>query len=187
MGAGNADSDGGIEEEDAPRAMETGVRDQRLVITGWFASHADSGTRGPHVRLSIPGNNGAVVRTDQVPELIDNLNAVREQIDRQWAEQGEQFLAEDDNWIDANDPAVIRQRRIDHLEFLERLRMHFSEVADILLKAEDIHAAAALIAPLLGVGDVEVEVRLNSISLFSLTRVATAARAEMLRDLRQAP
>jgi hypothetical protein len=184
MGAGKAHGDS-VDDEDAQRVMDTGVRDQRLVISGWFASHADSGTRGPHVRLSSPDANGAVVRTDQVPELVDNLQAVRDQVDRQWAEQGEAFLAEQHDWVDANDVEVIRQRRVEHLEFLDRLREHFSEVADMLLRAEDIHAASTLIAPLLGVDEVEVEVRLNSISLFSLTRVPSTARAEMLRELRR--
>jgi hypothetical protein len=184
MGAGNLHGES-VEDEDVQRVMDTGVRDQRLVISGWFASHADSGTPGPHVRLSSPGVNGAVIRTDQVPELVDHLNAVRDQTDRRWAEQGERFLAEQPDWVDANDVAVIRQRRVDHLEFLDRLREHFSEVAVILLEAEDIHAASALIAPVLGVEEVDVEVRLNSISLFSLTRVPSTARAETLRELRR--
>jgi len=187
MGTGNGDISGRSEDEDPERAMETGVRDQTLVITGWFASQADSGTPGPHVRLWSGGVNGAVLRTNQIPELIDNINAVRERIDRQWDEQGEEFLAAYDDWIDDNDPEVILQRRIDHLDFVDRLRTHFSQVAAILVQAADIHAASAAIAPLLGVDEVEVEVRLNNISLFSLTRTPSAARAEILRELRDQP
>lgn len=175
------------EDEDPVRAMETGVRDQTLVITGWMASHADGGTPGPHLRLSSPSINGAVLRTDQVPELIDHLNAVRERMDQQWSAHGEGFLAAYDDWIDDNDPEVIRQRRIGQLDFLDRLRKHFSQVAAILVEADDIHAASAAIAPLLGVDEVEVEIRLNNISLFALTRSASAARAEMLRELREQP
>jgi hypothetical protein len=187
MGTGNGDNSGRLEEEDYERAMETGVRGQRLVINGWFASHADSGTPGPHVRLWAGGVNGAVLRTEQIPELVDNINAVRAHIDRQWNEQGEEFLAAYDYWIDANDPDVIRQRRIDHLDFLDKLRSQFSQVAAILLEADDIHAASAAIAPLLGVDELDVEIRLNGISLFSLTRTPSAARAERLRELRQQP
>ena len=100
---------------------------------------------------------------------------------------GEGFLAAYDDWIDDNDPEVIRQRRIGQLDFLDRLRKHFSQVAAILVEADDIHAASAAIAPLLGVDEVEVEIRLNNISLFALTRSASAARAEMLRELREQP
>ena len=69
------------EEQQGQREMPTAVRDQNLVIDGWMASHADSGTPGPHVRLWAPGANGVVLRTDQIPELIAGLEAVAQGIE----------------------------------------------------------------------------------------------------------
>jgi hypothetical protein len=40
------------EDEGAQAVVDTGIRDQRLVVSGWAASHADTGTPGPHVHLS---------------------------------------------------------------------------------------------------------------------------------------
>lgn len=44
-------------------AMQTGIRDQWLVVSGWFASHADSGTRGSHVHLSTNDTRKPVHKT----------------------------------------------------------------------------------------------------------------------------
>lgn len=161
--------------------MATGVSGQILAIDGWLASHADTGTRGPHVRLVANGINGAVLKTSQIPELIECLNLVAERIDRLWEREGDRYPFGDAP--DDNDPAVIRQRRIEHLVLLENLRTHFSEIADILVRSDDVHGASAAIAPLLGIDEFEVSYRLNSINLFAMTRRPSEARAKELADL----
>lgn len=167
---------------DAQVAMRTGIRDQRLVVSGWFASHADTGTRGPHVHLSTSDRQNPVLKTSQVPELVDALNLVGERIERLWSTDGADYpFGEPDD----NDPAVIRQRRIDHLVLLDKLRAHFSAIAEILLRSQDMHDASTAIAPLLGIDETEVTYRLNSINLFAMTRRPSEARAEELADLRQ--
>jgi len=74
--------EGAREHEDPTASMTTGVHGQVLAIDGWSASHADTGTPGPHVRLLANGINGAVLKTSQVPELIECLNLVAGRIDR---------------------------------------------------------------------------------------------------------
>jgi hypothetical protein len=177
----------GIEEahehEDATASMETGVYGQVLNINGWFASHADTGTPGPHVRLVADGINGAVLRTSQIPELVECLNLVAERIDLLWERDGDTYPFPDGP--DDNDPAVVRQRRIDHLVFFQNLRVHFSEIAEILLRCDDMHDSSVAIAPLLGIDEMEVTSRLNSINLFAVTRTPSEATAEELAKLRQ--
>jgi hypothetical protein len=173
------------EHDDATASMPTGVHGQILHIDGWFASHADSGTRGPHVRLVADGVNGAVLKTSQVPELVECLDLVAGRIDRLWDRHGADYPFGDAP--DDNDPAVIRQRRIDQLVLLQRLRTHFLEIADILLRSQDMHDASAAIAPLLGIDETEVTFRLNSINLFAMTRIPSEATARELADLRQEP
>jgi hypothetical protein len=181
----------GIEEahehEDATARMETGVYGQFLNINGWFASHADTNTPGPHVRLVANGINGAVLKTSQIPELIECLNLVADRIDRQWERDGDAFTRGFGDAPDDNDPAVIRERRIDHLVLLQNLRTHFSEIAEILLRSQDMHDASTAIAPLLGIDEMEVTYRLNSINLFAMTRTPSEATTKELADLRQQP
>ena len=181
----------GIEEakdhEDATAIMTTGVKGQVVRINGWFASHADSGTPGPHVRLVAKGNNGAVLKTSQVPEFIECVSLVAERIDRQWERDGEEYLRNFGDAPDDNDPAVQRDRRIAHLVLLQNLRTHFSQIAEILLQAQDMHDASSAIAPLLGIEEMEVTYRLNGINLFAMTRTPSEATAKELADLRQQP
>lgn len=169
--------------EDPEAFVPTGIRDQRLLVVGWGASHADTGTPGPHVHLRTNDGNNPVLKTSQIPDLVDALQTVGRRIDRMWEENGETWFTGDEP--DDNDPAVIRQKKIDQLEFLDRLQAHFAEVAAILLRSEDLHDASAAIAPLMGLDELEVTVRLNKISLFSLTRTPSAARREMLEELRR--
>ena len=181
----------GIEEahehDDATASIETAVRGQVLVIDGWFASHADTGTPGPHVRVMADGLNGAVVRTSQVPELIECLKLVAGRIDRQWEQDGDEYLRGFGDAPDDNDPAVIRERRIAHLVLLQRLRAHLPEIAEVLLRSQDMHDASTAIAPLLGIDEAEVTSRLNSINLFAMTRAPGKAMAKELSDLRRQP
>lgn len=178
------------EHQDATASMETGIDGQILNINGWFASHADTGRPGPHIHLSTGGSSnmrGAVLKTSQVPELIDCLNLVAERIDEQWDRQGDDFMRTFGDAPDDNDPAVIRQRRINHLVLLDNLQAHFLEIAEILLRSDDLHEASTAIAPLLGIDEAEVSYRLNSINLFAMTRTASEARTEELEHLRQQP
>lgn len=172
------------EDEDAQADLETGIRDQLLVISGWFASHADTGTPGPHVHLSTNDMQNPVLKTSQIPELIDALNLVSERIERLWETDGADYPFGEP---DANDPAVIRQRRIDYLVLLDNLRAHFPEIAEILLRSQDMHDASIAIAPLLGIDETEVTYRLTSINLFAMTRTPSEASAKELADLRQQP
>ena len=179
----------GIEEarehEDATASMLTGVQDQILEINGWFASHADTGRPGPHVRLVARGSTDAVLKTSQIPELIDCLNLVAERIDRQWERDGAEYVrtyfgdAPDDN-----DPAVIRQRRIEQLELNELVAAHITEVVEIIAGAADIHEATDAVAALLGVEPMAIQMHLDSYSLFGLSRGSRAAQARKLQELR---
>jgi hypothetical protein len=172
-------------DDDAHAALDTGIRDQLLVVSGWFASHADSGTRGPHVHLSTNDRQDPVLKTSQIPALVDALKKVGGRIDRLWDAEGADYPFGDA--LDDNDPSVIRQRRIDHLVLLDDLRAHLTEICEILVRSDDLHDASAAIAPLLGIDETEVSYRLNGINLFAMTRTATEARTRMLADLRQEP
>ncbi len=173
------------EDEDAQAALDTGIRHQRLVVSGWGASHADTGTPGPHVHLSTNDGHNPVLRTSQIPELVDALHRVGGRIDRMWEQDGETWFTGDEP--DDNDPAVIRQRRIDHLVLLDDVRAHLSEIAEILLRSDDVHDASTAIAPLLGIDETAVPYRLTSINLFALTRAASEARTKKLAELRRQP
>ena len=168
-------------------SVTTGVHGQILNINGWFASHADTGTPGPHVRLIANDRKGAVLKTSQIPELVQCLDLVAERIDRQWERKGDEYLQSFGDAPDDNDPAVIRERRIDDLVLLQSLRSHFAEIAEILLRSEDMHDASTAIAPLLGIDKTEVTGRLNSINLFAMTRVPSEAGKQELDRLRQEP
>lgn len=71
--------------------MRTARREQRLNVDGWFASHADSGTPGRHVRLCFSDGQDPVIRADQVPDLVEALGTVAERIDRLWAVEGDEY------------------------------------------------------------------------------------------------
>jgi hypothetical protein len=182
-GAGQPESED--EDEDAQAVVDTGIRDQQLVISGWGASHADSGTPGPHVHLSTNDRQNAVLKTSQIPQLVDALQTVGERIDRMWEQDGATWFTGDEP--DDNDPTVIQQRHIHHLVLLDNLRTHFAEVAEILLRSNDLHDASAAIAPLLGIDETEVSYQLNSINLFAMTRTPSEARTEKLAGLRHQP
>lgn len=165
--------------------LATGIRDQKLVVTGWFASHADTGTPGPHVHISTNDRRNPVLKTSQIPELVEALQVVGGDIDRMWDDKGDTWFTGDEP--DDNDPAVIRQGEIDQLVFLDNLRANFPQIAEILLQSEDMHDATAAIAPLLGMDEVEALGRLNSINLFAMTRIPTEARSKRFKDLREQP
>ena len=82
-----------------------------------------------------------------------------------------------------DDPEVIRQRRINELQFTQRLAPHMPQVVTLLRDAESTDEAIIAIAALLGTDEAEVMVRLARFDLLSLTRPATSGRAQMLADL----
>lgn len=181
-----ANGDADTEDRDTGNAevgLRTGIRDQWLVVSGWGASHADTGTPGPHVHLSTSDGKDPVLRTSQVPELVDALDVVGERIDRMWEEDGATWFTGDEP--NDNDPVVIRQRRVKDLEFHDRVAANLPAVLAVITQAESSTEAMEALAPLLGVDDVEVLARLSRFSWMSLTRGAQAARTEKLAELRQ--
>ncbi|WP_248583121.1 hypothetical protein [Nocardioides sp. InS609-2] len=181
----------GIEEanehDDASASMDTGIHGQSLNISGWFASHADTGRPGPHVRLGAYRSTmrDAVLKTSQIPELIDCLNLVAERIDRQWERDRDEFLKTfPSDAPDPNDPAVIRRRRIEHLELNELVAAHITEVVELVVGAADIHEASDSVAALLDVDPMAIQVHLLNHSLFGLTRDSRAAQDRKLGELR---
>lgn len=172
-------------EDDAEAVLDTGIRGQRLLINGWFASHADSGAPGPHVRLHASGDMDAVLKTSQIPDLVDALHTVGGRIDRMWEKDGANWFTGDEP--DDNDPAIQRQRRIKDLELHSLIADHWAEIATVLVDADNTTEAIERIGSLLGVDPVAVLVRLSRFSLFTLTRGAREARAGTLEKLRESP
>lgn len=87
---------------------------------GWFASHADSGTPGPHLPLRTWDAEPPALRTDQLPILITGLRTVAERIDRLWAADGDQYAAEVVlRSPGPQDPQVIEQRRRKRLRLTQ--------------------------------------------------------------------
>ena len=139
------------------------------------------------MRLGATGEMDPVLRTDQIPAVIDGLTTVAERIDRQWERDG-QGLLQDTNFAkapDPNDPAVQLQRRVEDLELHNLIADQWNELAPILLDAENTDDAVSRIASLLDVDEVRVLVRLSRFSLFSLTRGGRERRAETLAALRR--
>ncbi len=172
------------DETDASASLETGVRDQRLTIDGWFASHADRGTPGPHVRLHTNDQWDAVLRTNQIPALIEALTTVAGRIDRLWDVEGEQYTEDVlRHSPDPNDPGLRRRREFERLSLVESVIAHLPEVLATLHDAETMPDALPRLALILGVDEVAVSVALSRFNLFGLTRVATDGRRRRLAEL----
>jgi hypothetical protein len=168
---------------DPTAAVTTGRRGQRLVCEGWFASHADSGTPGPHVHLRTSDGQDAVLRTDQVPHLVEALTAVAERIERSWAVEGAAYAERVVNQSpDPEDPDIVRRRQVERLRFTQRLAENLPEVSRLLTEASSTDEALAAVAALLGVDEVEVMVRLARFDLLALTRPATERRLQLLAE-----
>lgn len=173
------------EGEDAQVALATGRHGQQLIVSGWIASHADTGTPGPHVHLSANDGDDAVLKTSQIPGLIDGLGLVSRRIDAIWAADGEELLrTQFADAPDDNAPAVIRQKRIEDLEFADRVAANLDEIIAILVAAEGRDEAMDRLGELLGVSPEQAYVRLSGFSLFRLTPAAQAHRTEKLKQLR---
>lgn len=168
---------------EATAAVETGRRDQWLICEGWFASHADGGTPGPHIHLRTSDGQDPVLRTDQVPNLAEALTVVAKRVDRMWAVQGDEYA---ENVVlrspDPQDPEVIRQRRVDHMRFTQRVADNLPEVTRLLARAAGADEALITIGALLGVEEAEVMVRLARFDLLSLTRAAYERRRQLLDE-----
>ncbi len=169
--------------EDATADMETGRRGQRLICDGWFASHADSGRPGPHIRLRTSDSEPAVLRTDQLPTFITALTTVAERIEHLWATDGDRYAADVVlRSPDPQDPRVVAQRRTNRLRFTQAVLEHLPDVMRLLTEAWSTDEALAKIAALLDVDEVEVMVGLARFDLLTLTRPATERRLEMLAE-----
>ena len=170
-------------DEDPVAVMATGRRDQRLICEGWFASHADSGTPGPHLHLRTSDAETPVLRTNQLPSLISALTGVAERIDRLWAAHGNQYAGDVVlRSPDPQDPRVIRQRRRKRLEFTQRVSENLPEVVRLLTAASSTDEALENIAAMLDVDEVDVMVALARFDLLALTRPATEQRLRMLAE-----
>jgi hypothetical protein len=173
------------DDADAQVTLATGRRGQRLVVSGWISSHADTGTPGPHVHLGTNDGDDAVLKTSQIPSLIDGLGLVSQRIDAIWEVHGEELLrTQFADAPDDNDPAVIRQKRVDDLVFADRVAANLDEIIAMIVAAEGMHEAMDHVGELLGVSPDQVYAQLSRFSLFHLTRAAQTHRTEKLRQLR---
>ena len=171
------------DDNDPVVAVDTGRRGQRLICEGWFASHADSGTPGPHLHLRTSDAETPVLRTDQLPTLIAALTTVAERIDRQWAVDGDQYAAEVVlRAPDPQDPRVIRHRRRERLKLAQAVHDNLGEVMRLLTEASSTDEALVGIADLLDVDEVDVMVGLARFDLLALTRPATERRLRILAE-----
>lgn len=176
-----ADDDGA-----AVADLGTGIRGQRLILEGWFASHADGGSPGPHVHLRTSDGREAVVRTDQIQELIAALTRVAQRIERLWDIDGEEYTETVlRHSPDPNDPAWIRDNRIRYMELTDLIAANLPEVARLLLEAGSTDEALTSVAALLGVDEADVMLRLADFDLLSMTRAAAERRVSLLAQLRR--
>lgn len=174
----------GPEDVEPIAVVETGRRGQQLICEGWYASHADSGTPGPHIHLRTSDRQNPVLRTNQVPSLVKALSVVAERIDRMWAVDGDEY-AEDVvlQSADPQDPEVIRQRHVEHLRFMQRLADNLPEAIRLLAQAASTDQALRDVAALLGVDEAEVMHRLARFDMLALTRAAYERRVLLLNEL----
>jgi hypothetical protein len=170
-------------DEEASMDVETGRRGQRLIVEGWFASHADSGTPGPHLHLRTSDQQDPVLRTDQVPNLVTALTTVAERIESTWSTHGDQY-AEDVvlRSPDPQDPEVARQRHLRRLRFTQGVLDSLPEVMQLLTEASSTDEALITIAALLDADEADVMVGLARFDLLALTRPATERRLGLLAE-----
>jgi len=169
-----------LPEHDAHGAMPSARRDRSVVVDGWFASHADSGTPGPHLRLRASDFEDLVIRTDQVPMLCALLTAVAERIDAQWAVDGEAAAAEIRAAPDPQDPEVERASALARLRFVAAVGERADEVLALVRAADSTDEAVDSVAALLDADPVDVLVRLARFNLLGLTRPATERRWQLI-------
>ena len=178
------DSTGGDGDDvDGVAAVETGRRGQRLICEGWFASHADSGTPGPHLHLRTSDAGPPVLRTDQLPTLITALTTVAERIDRLWATDGDQYAAEVVlRSPDPQDPRVVERGHRKRLGFTQAVLDNLPDIMRLLTQASSTDDALVRIAALLEVDEADVMVGLARFDLLALTQPATERRLAILAE-----
>jgi hypothetical protein len=171
------------DDNEAVVTLETGRRGQRLICEGWFASHADSGTPGPHLHLRTSDGETPVLRTDQLPSLIAALTKVAGRIDRLWITDGDHYAADVVlRSPDPEDPRVVQQRRLKRLRFTQRVLDNLPEVMRLVTEASSTDEALINIAALFDVDEADVMVGLARFDLLALTRPATERRLRMLAE-----
>ena len=164
-------------------AIDTGRRGQRLIFEGWFASHADSGTPGPHVHLRTSDQETIVVRSDQVPSVIDALTKAAQHVQGQWAEHGDEYAADVVlRAPDPQDPAALEAQGQARLRFTQAVHDNLTEVMRLLITASSTDEAIDSIAAMLKIEDVHVMVGLARFDLLALTRPATERRLAFIKD-----
>ncbi|WP_246086659.1 hypothetical protein [Nocardioides humi] len=152
-----------------------------MVVDGWFASHADSGTPGPHLRLRASDFEELVIRTDQVPELCSLLRSVAARVEEQWERDGERYADEVVRRSpDPQDPGVERAAALERLRLVASVAEHADEVVALIQDAESTDEAVDAVAALLGADPARVLAALARFNLLALTRPATARRWQVL-------
>ncbi|MFI5623964.1 hypothetical protein ACIA03_10890 [Nocardioides sp. NPDC051685] len=175
--------DGDEADDEAVVTVETGRRDQRLICEGWFASHGDGGTPGPHLHLRTSDREAIVLRTDQVPSVVSALTTVAERIERRWARDGDQYAAEVVlRAPDPQDPRVFAKRRRSRLQFTQAVLDNLPDVMRSLTEATSTDEALDTIASLLHMDEVDVMIGLARFDLLTLTRPATERRRQQLDE-----
>jgi hypothetical protein len=177
------DFDQSDQQDEAYAEVATGRRDQRLVVEGWFASHADSGTPGPHLHLRTSDRGALVVRTDQVDDVVAALREVADRIERLWERDGDAYARDVVlRSPDPQDPRVVQAHRRRRLELVQRVRDHLPDVVRLLTEASSTDEALASVAGLLGVDEADAMVGLARFDLLALTRPATERRLRTLAE-----
>jgi hypothetical protein len=122
-----------------------------------------------------------VLRTDQVPGLVQALSRVSATIEGMWAHEGDRY-AEDHvlRSPDPQDPEVIKQRHVEHLKFMQLIADNLTEVIPMLTQAASTDEALLNLAAFLGVDEAEVMIRLARFDMLALTRAAYDRRLQML-------
>ena len=124
-----------------------------------------------------------VIRTDQVPQLVDALTRVAQHVDEQWDTHGDAYAADVVlRSPDPQDPAVAEQQRQKRLTFTQAVLDNHPEVMRRLTEASSTDEALSSIAALLKVDEVEVMVGLARFDLLALTQPATQRRLGMIED-----
>jgi hypothetical protein len=136
-----------------------------------------------HVHLRTSDQETAVVRSDQVPQLIDSLTKVAQHIENQWATHGDDYAA--DVVLRAPDPQdhiVAERQRQKRLRFMQAVRDNLVEVMQLLTDASSTDEALISIARLLKVDEGEVMIGLARFDLLALTQPATQRRLAMIEN-----
>jgi hypothetical protein len=135
------------------------------------------------VHLRTSGRETVVVRTDQVPQLIEALTRVAQHIEKQWATDGDTYAADVVlRSPDPQDPIVAEEQRQKRLRFTQAVLDNYPEVMQLLTNASSTDEALTNIAALLHTDEVDVMVGLARFDLLTFTQPATQRRLAMIKD-----